>query len=496
MTLAKDTILERRYRIDHLLGQGGMGAIYRGFDLRLKRPIAIKENFLQSPENIAQFEQEARLLADLSHPNLPRVIDYFGFEEKQYLVMDFIEGQDLWEIIQQLARPLSEAEALSYIQQVCEAVNYLHQRKPPIIHRDIKPQNIKITPEGKAVLVDFGIAKLGEPETHTSDGARGVTPGFSPPEQYSGKGTGLVSDIYALGATLYALLTKRNPPDSVSLLIDRSLYQPPEKLNPGLSPRLSQAITHAMQPQPKDRPTSVLAWLEELGLSPHISTVLIRPDVPIKRNNPQADIATIRVEPLAENGATVSVDLVRGQNVSLSRNTPNLTRIAIGLGWDAQPSTGRAFDLDASAFLLNDSGKAISDDHFVFYNHLTSPDGAVQHMGDNLTGAGEGDDEIINVDLLRVSPEVKRIAFTVTIYEAEGRGQNFGMVSQAFIRVVNRDDGQELARYDLGKDCRAETSMIFGEVYRYNSEWKFKAIGQGFAGSMESMVKHFGIAVQ
>ncbi len=485
MALIENTILEKRYRIDRLLGQGGMGAIYRGYDLRLKRPVAIKENFLQSPENIRQFEEEARLLADLSHPNLPRVIDYFSFNGQQYLVMDFIEGQDLWEMVKQRNSPFSEAEALNYIQQVCEAVNYLHQRKPPIIHRDIKPQNIKITPEGKAVLVDFGIAKMGGTSELTSTGARGVTPGFSPPEQYSGRGTNLVSDIYALGATLYALLTKHKPPDSITLLIDQKQFVPPKQLNPKLSSQVSQAILHAMKPQPQERPNSVIAWLGELGLVHGISTMLMDPDLRtgVDKSLESDMMPTVRV-----------ASLVRGANVFLTRGTP-VTLIAVGLGWDTKMTRSReeTFDLDASAFLLDDKGKVLSNDHFVFFNHLKSPDGSVQHLGDNLTGAGEGDDEVINVDLPKVSAEVKRIAFAVTIYEAEERKQNFGMVNNAFIRIVHRANNQELARYDLGKDYSTETAMIFGEVYRYKEEWKFKAIGQGFAGGLESVVKHFGV---
>ncbi len=264
MTLLEDTLLENRYRIDGLLGQGGMGAIYRGFDTRLKRQVAIKENFFQTPEATQQFEQEALMLADLNHPNLPRVIDHFSFEGQQYLVMDFIKGQDLWEIIKQQARPLPEAQALDYIIQVCQAVDYLHSQQPPIVHRDIKPQNIKITPDGQAVLVDFGIAKVFEEGQHTSTGARGITPGFSPLEQYGGIGTSPVSDVYSLGATLYAVLTGQKPPDSASRMVNEAEFVPPVKLNAQVSAQVSQAIEHAMQPQPADRPQSVAAWQHQL----------------------------------------------------------------------------------------------------------------------------------------------------------------------------------------------------------------------------------------
>ncbi len=265
MALPEDTILENRYRIDRLLGQGGMGAIYRGLDTKLRTQVAIKENFFHTPQSIRQFEQEALLLARLHHPNLPRVIDHFNFEGQQYLVMDYIDGQDLWEMVKRQEEPLPEAQALEYLIQICGAVSYLHAQQPPIIHRDIKPQNIKITPQGEAMLVDFGIAKVAEGGERTSTGAKGVTPGFSPPEQYSGQGTDARSDIYALGATLYAILTAQKPPDSVSLMVGGAKFQSPESLNPRLSRAVSQAIIHAMQPQPVQRPVSVAAWQAELA---------------------------------------------------------------------------------------------------------------------------------------------------------------------------------------------------------------------------------------
>lgn len=191
----------------------------------------------------------------------------------------------------------------------------------------------------------------------------------------------------------------------------------------------------------------------------------------------------------------MAVALQKGGNVSLSKEAPGLTKIAVGLGWDARSTTGADFDLDASAFMLSEEGKALSDRHFIFYNNLTSPDGSIQHQGDNLTGEGEGDDEVVNVELNQVPPEVQKIAFTVTIYDAESRKQNFGMVQNAFIRVVNLDDGQEITRYDLGEDFSTETAMIFGELYRYQSEWKFRAVGQGYDGGLGALARSYGINV-
>ncbi len=191
----------------------------------------------------------------------------------------------------------------------------------------------------------------------------------------------------------------------------------------------------------------------------------------------------------------MSVALTKGGNVSLSKSAPNLTSISVGLGWDARSTTGAAFDLDASALLTGANGRVLSDEHFVFFNNLKSPDGSVEHTGDNLTGEGEGDDETLNVELALVPAEVQKIVFTVSIYEAEQRGQAFGQVTNAYIRVVNRADGVELARYDLSEDASTETAMIFGEVYRRDAEWKFRAVGQGYASGLRGIAIDFGVNV-
>ncbi len=279
MPLTEDTVLENRYRIDGLLAHGGMGSVYKGFDTNLQIPVAIKENFFQTPHSIQQFQQEALILARLHHPALPRVTHHFSFEGQQYLVMDFIEGQNLWEIVKRQRRPLEEGLAINYIIQICQAVSYLHRQSPPIIHRDIKPQNIKITPAGEAVLVDFGISKQAEGDSRTSTGAQGVTPGFSPPEQYSGAGTTPLSDIYSLGATLYAVLTGKKPPDSISLLVNQANFESPDVVNPKLGPQICQAIIRAMQPQSANRPQSVAAWQKELDAILEAPT-LSQPDQP------------------------------------------------------------------------------------------------------------------------------------------------------------------------------------------------------------------------
>ncbi|GEO80721.1 TerD family protein [Pararhodospirillum oryzae] len=191
----------------------------------------------------------------------------------------------------------------------------------------------------------------------------------------------------------------------------------------------------------------------------------------------------------------MAVSLSKGGNVSLSKEAPGLTAIDVGLGWDVRATDGTDFDLDASAFLLGATGKVRTDADFIFYNNKTSSDGSVVHQGDNRTGAGEGDDEVVFVDLHKVPADVQKVAFTVTIHEAEARRQNFGQVANAYIRVVNKADGKELARYDLSEDASTETAMIFGELYRHNDEWKFKAVGQGFAGGLGPLASNYGVNI-
>ncbi|MDY0814052.1 TerD family protein [Kitasatospora purpeofusca] len=191
----------------------------------------------------------------------------------------------------------------------------------------------------------------------------------------------------------------------------------------------------------------------------------------------------------------MSVTLAKGGNVSLTKAAPNLTQVQIGLGWDARSTTGAPFDLDASALLCS-SGRVLGDEYFVFYNNLKSPEGSVEHTGDNLTGDGDGDDEVVLVNLDLVPPQVDKVVFPVSIYDAENRGQNFGQVRNAYIRVVNSVDGQEIARYDLSEDASSETAMIFGELYRYAGEWKFRAVGQGYASGLRGIALDFGVNVQ
>jgi tellurium resistance protein TerD len=191
----------------------------------------------------------------------------------------------------------------------------------------------------------------------------------------------------------------------------------------------------------------------------------------------------------------MAISLQKGGNVNLSKEAPGLAKMTIGLGWDTRATDGAAFDLDGAVFLLNSGGKVRSDADFIFYNNLKSADGSIVHSGDNLTGAGDGDDETVTIDLAKVPADIDKIVVGVTIHEAETRRQNFGMVSKAFIRCSNADGGSEIARYDLSEDGSTEAAMVFGEVYRNGTDWKFRAIGQGFQGGLGPLAKSFGVAV-
>ncbi len=253
MTLERGTLLYNRYRIVEILGQGGMGSVYRAIDENLGVDVAVKENLFTTEEYARQFRLEAIILANLRHPNLPRVTDHFVIEDQgQYLVMDYIEGEDLRQRMERLGT-LPEEDVILIGAAMCDALAYLHSRKPPILHRDIKPGNVKITPEGNIFLVDFGLAKVVQGSQATTTGARAMTPGYSPPEQYGTARTDPRSDIYSLGATLYAALTGVIPEDGLARAMDNAQLTPVRKRNPNVSRRLAAAIEKAMAVDPDDR---------------------------------------------------------------------------------------------------------------------------------------------------------------------------------------------------------------------------------------------------
>src|SRR4030065_172705 len=253
MTLERGALLHKRYRIVEILGQGGRGSVDHGVDENLGVDVAVKENLFTTDEYARQFRLEAVILANLRHPNLPRVTDHFVIgDEGQYLVMYYIEGEDLRQRMERLGN-ITEDEAILVGAPICDALTYLHTRKPPILHRDIKPGNVKITPDGHIYLVDFGLAKVVQGSQATTTGARAMTPGYSPPEQYGTARTDPRTDIYSLGATLYAALSGVIPEDGLARAMDNAQLTPLRKRNPKVSRRLAAALEKAMAVDPADR---------------------------------------------------------------------------------------------------------------------------------------------------------------------------------------------------------------------------------------------------
>jgi hypothetical protein len=297
MALSAGQVLRERYRIEALLGQGGMGAVYRGTDETFGAPVAIKENRRYTPESEKQFAREAGLLHRLRHPNLPRVTDYFAIPGSgQYLVMDYVEGEDLKQMLAQRG-PIAEGQAVAWIGKVLEALEFLHSQA--IIHRDVKPANVKITPEGQVYLVDFGLAKTYDPEQMTTMGARGVTPGYAPPEQYGMGRTDARADIYSAAATLYALLAGQPPADALECLTGLTQLVPPSQLGAAVSPGTEAAVLRAMQPRPADRFQTASGFRSALQAAPAAY-------VPTQQAAPPAALPPDALEP------TIVADLTPG----------------------------------------------------------------------------------------------------------------------------------------------------------------------------------------
>ncbi len=271
MPLKTGAVLRHRYRIENVLGQGGMGAVYKAIDVNLGVTVAVKENLFTTEEYSRQFRREATILASLRHPNLPRVTDHFVIDgEGQYLVMDFIQGDDLRQKLEH-GGPIAEESALPWFLEICDALAYLHSRIPSILHRDIKPGNIKITPEERAILVDFGLAKVVDEDGATTTGAKAMTPGFSPPEQYGTGRTDPRTDVYALGATLYAALSATIPEDSLERAMGRAELTPLRKRNAKVSAAIGRAVERALAVRPEDRYQSVGEFAAALGAVPSAS---------------------------------------------------------------------------------------------------------------------------------------------------------------------------------------------------------------------------------
>jgi serine/threonine protein kinase len=253
MSLDQGQLLRERYRIIEPLGHGGMGSIFRAVDENLGVEVAVKENLFTIDDYARQFRREATILASLRHPNLPRVSDHFSIEDQgQYLIMDYIEGEDLQERLERIG-PIDEEEVVFIGAALCDALSYMHSQESVVLHRDIKPANVRITPSGGVYLVDFGLAKVMQGDQTTTTGARAMTMGFSPPEQYGAARTDARTDIYSLGATLYTALTGLTPEDSLAQTMDQLELTPVRERNPKVSKRVAEAVEKALQVHPNDR---------------------------------------------------------------------------------------------------------------------------------------------------------------------------------------------------------------------------------------------------
>ncbi|MGE5465225.1 MAG: protein kinase domain-containing protein [Syntrophothermus sp.] len=320
MTLERGSLLHKRYRIVEILGQGGMGSVYRAVDENLGVDVAVKENLFTTEEYARQFRLEAVILANLRHPNLPRVTDHFVKDDQgQYLVMDYIEGEDLRQRMER-AGNISEDEAILMGAAMCDALTYLHTRKPPILHRDIKPGNVKITPDGHIFLVDFGLAKVLHGSQATTTGARAMTPGYSPPEQYGTARTDPRTDIYSLGATLYAALTGIIPEDGLARAMDNTQLTPLRKRNSKVSKRLASAIEKAMNVDPSERYQNGEEFKRAL-LGSKSKTQLLPGDYVVPPPPPEA-LDEERQNPIERESQPVAVQQSDGKGYAPIREAP------------------------------------------------------------------------------------------------------------------------------------------------------------------------------
>ncbi len=288
MDLQTDQLLHDRYRIIKKLGQGGMGAVYLAWDETLETQVAVKSNFNPAPDSVDQFLREAQLLAALRHQNLPRVTDYFVIDKEQFLVMDFISGDDLGQRLKEEGRQNLD-NVLTWASQLASALSYMHNQDPPVTHRDIKPANIKLTSEGEAILVDFGIAKVANVQAQTASGAAGYTPGYAPPEQYGQGRTGPYSDQFSLAATMYALLTSIKPADSIQRILGKSTLTQLQEINASIPINVADAILRAMSLQPEERFASMDEFLAALQNPNFILDEVLREKITSKSNGEIAE---------------------------------------------------------------------------------------------------------------------------------------------------------------------------------------------------------------
>jgi serine/threonine protein kinase len=331
MTLSPGTLLNNRYRILSILGQGGMGAVYHAIDENLGVAVAVKENLFLTDEYARQFQREASILAGLRHPNLPRVGDYFTLQgQGQYLIMDYIEGEDVRMRLERL-KQLPEKDVVIIGVLICDALAYMNSRKPPVVHRDIKPGNIKVTPEGEVILVDFGLAKIMSRDEATTTGARAMTPGYSPPEQYGTARTDPRSDIYSLGATLYAALTALIPEDGLARATGKVELTPIRSLLPKVNRRLAATIEKALEVEPEQRYQTADEFRNSLLQSSDIAAManigrITIPPPPLVTDSPPLSKPVEPVESKSE------VPNIVSQPIDSSQPAPNRPR-SRSWGW-------------------------------------------------------------------------------------------------------------------------------------------------------------------
>jgi serine/threonine protein kinase len=372
MTLKPGDTLRDRYRIIGVIGKGGMGAVYRGEDTSLQTTVAIKENLNPLPQAVKQFKREAVLLASLRHPNLPRVTDHFIEGDLQYLIMDYVPGDDLKTILERRGA-LSESQVLGWCREICDALTYLHTQHPPVTHRDIKPANIKITPEGKPVLVDFGIAKATEVGGVTTTGARSLTPGFAPPEQYGSSPTDARSDQYSLAATIYNLLTGHIPPDALERTLGQTELKPLREWNPQINPSVDASIWKALSLSPSERFLSIKDFFESLsGVSdlvlaePAVTQPSGKEPLTVIRRTPGK--TTKEKEPPAPSGEprpkrSVPVLAVIGAALCLAATGIGVGGYALSSGWSPSgkdTATAEIHPTDGAASTPEETAKPVS----------------------------------------------------------------------------------------------------------------------------------------
>jgi len=471
----------REYEILSVLGQGGFGITYKARDTHLDKMMVIKEympNAFASrsynstvtciPKHKETFEwglerflDEAKTLSKFDHISIVKALNFFEANGTAYFVMDFYEGETLEDyLLRHPKKKFSQDEILSVMMPIIEGLKAVHNEG--FLHRDIAPDNIFLRQTKPPILIDFGASRNALGVQSQSIEAI-VKHGYSPPEQYISRTSkqNETTDLYAISAVIYQMITGTKPPESTERQSEvfNGDSDPLEDLEQKYKNRFEkfflQTIQKGLALKQKDRIESIYEFQRNLVVEDKI-------------------------------------ELIKGERVNLTKDITSITNIGVGLGWDTNSSDkGVNFDLDASVFMLDITGKVPQDEYFVFYNNLKSPDGSVIHQGDNRTGDGEGDDESLIIDLNKINISITELIFVVTIDGAEQKNQNFGQINNAFIRIYNLDTNIEIAKYNLDEDFLAETAIEFGRLYKKEDSWKFKAVGVGYDTGLQGFVDKF-----